>query len=209
MEKLTIIPRTNDKRGPFYDKLGASLVEALTLMGLDPKMGAEAVTQALAWRPGYAKQLKAEADAKAATDTQIKQNTRSHDAVQAVLNQLKPNPAYTAEIQALLGTAPVAHDPAAKAGADQPVIQQGFTAGHVDLRCTKHHHSQIKILCQRGAETTATVLAVVTTPHYVDPRPNLLPGQPETRTYTLIYVDKDEEVGRYSAPVRVAVLPQP
>ena len=95
------------------------------------------------------------------------------------------------------------------AGADQPVIAQSFTAGHVDLRCLKHHHGQIKILSQRGTEATASTLAVVTHPHYVDPRPNLVPGQPETRTYTMVYLDHDVEVGHYSAPVSVAVLPLP
>jgi len=204
-----IIPSANDKRGPFYAKFAANIAAALATMGLDPKMGADAAKQALAWGASYAKQQQALADAKAAGDTQAKQNTLSHDAVQAVIDQLKPNPAYTPAIQALLGTAPVAHDVAAKAGADRPVIRQSFVAGHVDLRCEKHHHAQIKILCQRGAEAAATVLATVTHPHYVDPRPNLLPGQPETRTYTLIYMDKDVEVGDYSAPVSVAVLPQP
>ena len=209
MEKLTIIPRTNDKRGPFYKNIGEHLAEALTEMGIDPKTGDEVVKECLAWPESYAKQLKAEADAKAAAQDHAKQNKLSHDELQALLDQLKVNPAYTPKIQALLGTAPTEHDPAAKAGADQPVVKQSFVAGHVDLRCLKHHHSQIKILCQRGAETTATVLAVVTTPRFVDPRPNLLPGQPETRIYTMIYVDHDVEVGRYSAPVSVAVLPQP
>ena len=209
MAMSTIIPRTDDKRGPFYQKFGQNIAAALTQMGLDPKMGADAAAQAAAWGVSYAAQQTALAAAKAAGTKQSLQNKASHDAVQAVIDQIKPNPAYTAAVQALLGTAPVAYDPAARAGADQPVINQGFVAGHVELSCEKHHHAQIKILCQRGAEATATTLAVLTHPHFVDPRPNLVPGQPETRTYTLIYVDHDAEVGSYSAPVSVAVLPQP
>lgn len=209
MSQTNIIPQANDKRKSFYEKIGNNLTTALTQMGLDPKMGDEAAKQALAWGTSYATQQQAQADAKAANQRQTTQNTRSHNAVQAVIDQIRNNPAYTPEVQALLGTAPVAHDPAAKAGTDQPVIEQKWTAGHPDLRCRKHHHSQIRILCQRGAETTASVLATVTHPHYVDVRPNLVPGQAETRTYTMIYMDHDAETGNYSAPVSVAVLPQP
>ena len=209
MEKDVIIPGTNDKRVTFYPKFGKNLPAALTKMGLDEKMGDEAVKQSDAWNPSYEAQQQAKADAKAASKKHEEQNKLSHDAVQAVIDQIRNNPAYTADIQAMLGTAPTAHDPAAKAGADQPVIRQSFVAGHVDLRCEKHHHGQIKILSQRGTEATATVLAVVTHPHFVDPRPNLLPGQSETRTYTMIYMDHDAEVGHYSTPVSVAVLPQP
>lgn len=39
------------------------------------------------------------------------------------------------------------------------------------------------------------VRGTLTHPHYVD-----------TRTYRLIYMDHDAEVGNYSAPVAVAVL---
>ena len=63
--------------------------------------------------------------------------------MQAIIDQIKPNLAYTAAIQALPGTAPVAHDVAAKVGADQPVVKQRFVAGHVEMSCEKHHEAEV------------------------------------------------------------------
>jgi hypothetical protein len=209
MSKANIIPNTDDKRLTFYPKFGNNIDEALTTMGLDPDMGANAKTQALAWGPSYEAQQDALKKAKAATVKQEKQNDLSHDAVQNLLDQIRNHPKYTADIQALLGTQPEKTDPKGKAGADQPVITLTLQAGHPELKCRKNGHSQIKILCKRGSETEYSLLTIVTSPKYVDLRPNLLPTQPEQRSYLMIYVDRDQETGQYSQPATVAVLGQP
>ena len=65
----------------------------------------------------------------------------------------------------------------------------------------------VNLYCQRGSETGRVYLARDTNSPYVDNRPLLVAGQPETRTYTAIYVLNDEEIGLMSDAVVVVCKP--
>lgn len=65
----------------------------------------------------------------------------------------------------------------------------------------------VNFYSKRGAETVATFLARDTNSPYVDNRPLLVAGQPETRTYTAIYVVDDAEIGLVSDAIAVVCQP--
>ena len=79
--------------------------------------------------------------------------------------------------------------------------------GHFEAGFDKSISQGVNLYCQRGSETTPSFLARDTNSPYVDNRPLLVAGQPETRTYTAIYVVNDEEIGLVSDAVSVVCKP--
>lgn len=79
--------------------------------------------------------------------------------------------------------------------------------GVAEIGFNKSISHGVNLYCKRGTETTATFLARDTNSPYVDNRALLVAGQPETRTYTAIYVVDDQEIGLVSDAVAVVCQP--
>ena len=78
----------------------------------------------------------------------------------------------------------------------------------MELGFPKGKSKGVNIYSKRGAETALTFLARDTEAPYVDTRPLLVPGQPETRTYRATYVGPgDEEIGDPGNELTVTARP--
>ena len=75
----------------------------------------------------------------------------------------------------------------------------------VSIPWVKGRHSGVAVTGQRGAETTWQSLGDDLYSPFIDKRPNLTPGQPETRRYRFQYKDGDEVIGQLSDIVVVTV----
>ena len=62
-----------------------------------------------------------------------------------------------------------------------------------------------RVECMRGTETVFTTFTNVTGAKFIDDRPNLIPGKPETRQYRIWYLLKDVVVGVVSAVVTITI----
>jgi len=77
----------------------------------------------------------------------------------------------------------------------------------VRIEFVKGSFSGERVESQRGAETGWTFLGIDLQSPYLDSRPPLAEGQPETRRYRLRYIQDDQPVGDYSAVLSVTTVP--
>jgi hypothetical protein len=110
-------------------------------------------------------------------------------------DRIKAHPAYTQAIGEACRIVAPAVTPST------PVIPKVTAAAetdfHVRLKFVMAGHQVLEIFAKRGMETDFTLLALDTASPYVDGRPPLIPGQPETRQYRARFRDNDTPVGEW------------
>lgn len=148
------------------------------------------------------------ADALAQQKTQTKQATVKAVKARhrAKAQQTKKDPNYTPALGEQLQI--VGDEDSTDLSTAKPTLTvKALAHGHAEAGFDKSISQGINLYCQRGSETGPVYLARDTTSPYVDNRPLLVAGQPETRTYTAIYVVNDEEIGLVSDAVVVVCKP--
>ena len=122
----------------------------------------------------------------------------------ALAQRIKGLHNYTAAIGQALGiegpgTAPVP-------GTAQPVVHaRALVGGGVEIKSTKGNAEAVDIYSQRDGDAAPVHLARVLHLPYVDARPLLVAGKPETRTYYSVFVSHDQQYGQPSATIKVVV----
>ncbi len=81
------------------------------------------------------------------------------------------------------------------------------TGGLVVLSFGKNNSDGINIYCQRDNDADWAFLARATISPYQDNRPLLQSGKPEIRRYTAIYMQKDQETGKFSNDLVINCAP--
>ncbi len=120
-----------------------------------------------------------------------------------VTQTILPSPALTPTIKSALGL-----DPLPTPAPNQVAIRSFEVAsgGRVDLTLMRSGAPLIIVEGRRGDETGFTMLDKVASGHYVDARPNLVPGLAELRDYRVQRSDGSQSVGVYSPVVTVPTL---
>ena len=124
--------------------------------------------------------------------------------VRLLANQIKANAAYTGAIGQDLGIVGATTSSGATAPKCSAVAKAGNT---VVIPWTKGSYQGVYIEGKRGAETTFTFLDRDMKSPYVDTRPPLVAGTPETRQYRVWYLMDDNKVGDPSAILSVSTIP--
>ncbi len=148
------------------------------------------------------------ADAVAQQKTQTKQATVKAVKARhrALAQQAKKNPGYTPalgeqlKIEGPVDSTDLTTSKPTLTGTAQP-------HGTAEVGFDKSISQGVNLYCQRGAQAAPEFLARDTSSPYVDNRPLLIAGQPETRTYTAIYVLHDQEIGLVSDALAVVCKP--
>lgn len=126
--------------------------------------------------------------------------------VRGVVRRIKSQNEYTDALGRLLGI--VGSEANTDLSTTKPVLTaKDQTGGVVLLRFQKYHSHGVNIYCQRDDESDFVFLARDTQTSYLDNRPLLMPGKPEQRRYTAVYIYKDVEVGAYSDDLVVTCAP--
>lgn len=114
---------------------------------------------------------------------------------------------YTLAIGQALGIEGTSAAPnAASAGTAQPVARgRALVSGGAEIGSTKGDAEAVDIYCQRDGDAAPVQLARVLHLPYVDARPLLVAGKPETREYYTVFVRNDQEYGQPSATIKVVV----
>ena len=84
-------------------------------------------------------------------------------------------------------------------------VKVQLSAGVVHGSFLKWESDGGRVECMRGTETEFTTFTNVTGAKFIDDRPNLIPGKPETRQYRIWYLLKDVVVGVVSAVVTITI----
>lgn len=130
--------------------------------------------------------------------------------LQAAITRIKAHPGYNEAVGEQLDITGGGKDGGAGGGIyganfgnAKPKFTGAATAGAITLPWTKGAFDGVQIECQRGAETTWTLLDKDFKSPFTDTRPNLAANQPEQRRYRMIYLLDDQIVGVYSDTVNV------
>lgn len=118
-----------------------------------------------------------------------------------LVRQIKANSAYTEQMGEDLGI--VAPEDTTTLTA--PKLKIKLDGGNPVISFVKSKSDGIKLYSKRGAETEFTFLAVDTKSPYTDTRPNLTPGEAETRQYYAFFLKDDEQVGTQSDVIEISV----
>jgi hypothetical protein len=114
---------------------------------------------------------------------------------------------YTPAIGQALGIeGPAAVAPAAIAGTAQPVARgRALVSGGAEIGSTKGDAEAVDVYGQRDGDAAPVHLARVMHLPYIDARPLLVAGKPETRAYYTVFVRNDQQYGQPSAIIKVVV----
>ncbi len=146
------------------------------------------------------------AAAKHATADKAASRASIENKVRALVRRIKAHPTYSEALGNLLGI--VGAENTTDLSSAKPVLNGvDHTGGVVVLSFIKSKSDGINIYCQREGEPDFVFLARDTAPRYIDNRPLLVPGKPELRRYTAVYVVKDLETGLYSDELVVNCAP--
>ena len=148
------------------------------------------------------------ADALAQQKTQTKQATVKAVKARhrAKAQQTKQDPHYTPALGEQMKI--VGNEDSTDLTTSKPTLTvKALPHGAAEAGFDKSLSQGVNLYCQRGSEPGPVYLARDTSSPYVDNRPLLVAGQPETRTYTAIYVLNDEEIGLVSDAVAVVCKP--
>jgi hypothetical protein len=192
--KLTVWAQNYKKKLPTYaDTLGLTADEVTaSSTGCDNVVDA-IVGEALA-KQTMLNTTKAKEDVK---NTEI-------TALRAQAKLIKANPAYTEAMGEDLGIIGVDTD--FDNATAQPTLSVTNDGGTPVISFDKQQSNGVRLYCQRTGETTFTFLALDTHSPYHDTRPNITPGQPETRQYYAYYTDiHDLQHGQQSAVVSITL----
>ena len=95
---------------------------------------------------------------------------------------------------------------AALAGIAQPVAHgRALVSGGAEIKSTKGEAEAVDVYGQRDGDAAPVHLARVMHLPYIDARPLLVAGKPETREYHTLFVRHDQQYGQPSAIIKVVV----
>ena len=125
----------------------------------------------------------------------------------ALAQRIKGLHTYTVAIGQALGIeGPAATALAAITATAQPVVRgRALVGGGVEINSTKGDAEAVDIYSQRDGDAAPVQLARVMHLPYLDARPLLVAGKPETRTYYSIFVSHDQQYGQPSATIKIVV----
>lgn len=124
--------------------------------------------------------------------------------IDVLVSNIKLNSAYSVEMGVdldIIGTPTIINWAIAK----PTKVKVASAAGSVRGSYLKGKANGARVECKRGSETTFTTFSNVFKASFVDDRPNLIPGQPETRQYRIWYLVNDDVVGLVSSIVTITV----
>jgi hypothetical protein len=128
------------------------------------------------------------------------------DRIFAYVQVIKANPNYTEAIGLQLGIV------GAEDSTENPVptftlkVERGDSSEVVKIIFRKYGRPGVAIYCRRGGGAWE-LLAIDLASPYLDARPLLAPGVPETREYRLQYYEAEAPVGDFTAIASVSVAP--
>jgi hypothetical protein len=124
-----------------------------------------------------------------------------------LVKRIKALKTYTVAIGEALGIeAATAVAAAVLAVSAQPVARgRALVSGGAEIGSTKGDAEAVDVYCQRDGDAAPIRLARVMHLPYIDARPLLVAGKPETRQYYTVFVGHDQEYGQPSAIITVVV----
>jgi hypothetical protein len=116
--------------------------------------------------------------------------------------------AFTPEIEALLDIGLGDDTDSVAPDNMKPLIKElDAVNGAVKIRASLQGMKAFRVFSQRGANDSFEAVGDSAQAEFFDERQNLVPGQPETRQYKLVFLENNKPVGEYSAIETVVTKP--
>ena len=125
--------------------------------------------------------------------------------ISKIVKKIKSSSEYTTDIGKALGI--IGSEMQAKSATDtlKPTLTGKIVAGDLQIKYIRGLNNGIRLESKRGAETEFVLLDKINKTVYLDKRPNLVAGKPETREYRAWFFVGDEVVGQVSAVISLTV----
>ena len=194
MAKSDYVPDGDNDFLSWHNRFAAEVEASTAVLGLTAEEIAAVAADNAARRDAQATALKKAARRPA------EQRSR------ALAQKMKRHPNYTDAIGEGFGI--VGPENTVDLAASKPSLKAvALPHGNVEVRFNKSKSHGVNIYCQRESDSGSVFLARDTASPYVDNRPCLVPGKPETRRYKAIYVFNDRETGQFSDELSVTCQP--
>jgi hypothetical protein len=206
MAKSDYIPNGDDQFLLWHDRLktaATSIGATLGIAAADLTMLNDDNTDA---HDKIAASMTASAAAQQATSVKNASRGTAESNVRNLARRVKAHKNYTPALGEQLGIEG-AEDTTNLATSKPRMTGKALPHGVVELQFVKGKSDGVNIYSQRDGDGSFIYLARDTQSPYVDNRPLLVAGKPETRKYKAIYVRNDAEIGQPSDEVVVTVQP--
>jgi hypothetical protein len=169
-----------------------------------PEPEVQAVLNAIDAQSGtYGKMLAIRKEAKSATSSNIAQTKTTVASIRALSNQIKSAPDYTEAMGHALGI--IGSDTVFDKADAKPNLTANKEGNWIVVGFNKNKADGIHVYSRRSGEKDFSFLAADTVPPYHDKRPNLVPGQAETREYKAWYFSDEDIIGQESDVISITV----
>ena len=206
MAKSDYVPDGDNDFLSWHNRFAAEVEASTAVLGLTAEEIAAVAADNAAWRDALAASLAADAAAQQATGLKKAARRTAEQRARALAQKMKRHPNYTDAIGEGFGI--VGPENTVDLAASKPSLKAvALPHGNVEVRFNKSKSHGVNIYCQREGDSGFVFLARDTASPYVDNRPCLVPGKPETRRYKAIYVFNDRETGQFSDELSVTCQP--
>lgn len=151
----------------------------------------------------YGKVMAIRKEAKSATSQNDAQTKTTVASIRVLSNQIKAAPGYTEAMGHELGILGV--DTIFDKAEAKPNLTVNKEGNWIVVGFNKNKADGIHLYSRRSGEKEFSFLAADTVPPYHDKRPNLVPGQAETREYKAWYFSDEDIIGQESDVVSITV----
>jgi hypothetical protein len=199
MAQEDFVPRADDKFLEFHDHLTAEAGKPGSIVPAGDKTTLQADNTKL--HQDFLASDTADAAAKAATATKKATRATAERNVRTMSRQWKAGAAYTEAI----GNALKVHGPEhfVDLSNAKPKLKGRAVAGGAEIGFDKGDAEGVKLFSKRDGDADWVPLGVEMHSPYVDNRPLLVAGKPESRRYRGIFIAGDEPVGQWSDEIVV------
>lgn len=206
MAKSDYLPRSDGELLLWHDRFKDNLIALKDKLGLSDDDIAVVVSDNEALHTKISASNTAAAAAQHANAEKAATCLQSGGHTRILARRIKTLGNYTEAIGNLLGI--IGSDSTPDFSEAKPVLRAvDQTGGIVEFSFLKGGSDGINLYCQRDNDAELVFLARETQTHFTDNRPLLVPGKPELRRYTAVYVQKDREVGQFSDELVVNCAP--
>ncbi|NJA05259.1 hypothetical protein HC024_05865 [Methylococcaceae bacterium WWC4] len=206
MAKSDYLPRSDGELLLWHDRFKDNLIALKEKLGLSDDDIAVIVNDNEALHSKIAASNISAAAAQHANAEKTAACIQSGGHTRILARRIKTLSNYTQAIGNLLGI--IGSESSQDLSEAKPVLKAiDQTGGVVEFSFLKGGSDGINLYCQRDNDAEFMFLARETQTHFIDNRPLLVPGKPELRRYTAVYVQKDHEVGQFSDELVVNCAP--
>jgi hypothetical protein len=201
--KKDFIPVTLSELNDWETNFKNKLPEVAKALNIPEAEVTTVISFVAAHQTAYAQMLDGRKKAKSLTSNNREQSKTAIDEVRRIGGSIKSAKGYTEAMGHALGI--IGSDTVFDKAEAKPNLTANKEGNWIVVGFNKNKADGIHVYSRRSGEKDFSFLAADTVPPYHDKRPNLVPGQAETREYKAWYFSDEDIIGQESDVVSITV----